>query len=119
MGQVIPTVSERDVERIAVRDFGRARLAEVLDVLHEYGRREGTRGAGSPRVHLAILKIADGDFAALQKYTGIAISDFRDVVGAAEYPFPHLWVRNPDDPDREDTDDQANWKQYQAWLERK
>lgn len=91
MGQRIPKVTEEDVERIIVREFGRERLQQVLDILHEYGRREGTR-PGSPRVHLAILKIANGNLKMLKIQTENAIIDFRDVVSAAEYPYPHLRV---------------------------
>ncbi len=82
----IPTLTEQDVKRIAIRDFGEARLAEVLSILREYGEREGTRPP-SPRVHLAILKFAEGDLTRLKKFTEIACIDFRDVVGPAETPY--------------------------------
>ena len=118
MGQRIPKVTEEDVERIIVREFGRERLQQVLDILHEYGRREGTR-PGSPRVHLAILKIANGNLKMLKIQTENAIIDFRDVVSAAEYPYPHLRVLPLSKKNSPDAEDRANSQQYKEGLLRK
>lgn len=109
----IPELTEQDVERIAIRDFGRDRLAEVLAVISEYGKREGTR-PGSPRVHLAILKFAQGDFERLKKFTEIACIDFRDVVGPAESPFPHFLSRPEGMTPEQEA--KANREQYMEWL---
>ena len=72
---------------------------------------------GSPRVRLAILKLADGDFDQLSKYTELAIQDFRDVVSTAEYPrytseigfkkVSKKIVKTVIDDD---------WRQYSEWL---
>ncbi|MFO0960511.1 MAG: hypothetical protein U0800_24265 [Isosphaeraceae bacterium] len=114
-GPPLPRPTQQDVERIVLRDFGRERLAEVLDVLNEYGRREGTRPP-SPRVHLAILRFAEGDLARLREFTEIACGDFRDVVGPAEAPYPHF-LRRPEGmtPGEEA---RANREQYLEWLAR-
>ena len=42
--------------------------------------------AGRERVWLAIIKLAEGDLAALRKMTDAALTDFRDVLAWAEYP---------------------------------
>jgi hypothetical protein len=85
MDQPVPQVTDKDVERIVIRDFGTARLSKVMDILQEYGKQGWSRPA-SPRVRLAILKLANGDFDQLSVHTENAIQDFRDVVSIAEYP---------------------------------
>jgi hypothetical protein len=60
MEQPVPKVTEEDVHRIAVRDFGEASLPEVLSALDEFGKQEWNE-PDNPRVRLAILKLAQGD----------------------------------------------------------
>lgn len=114
--QTIREVTEMDVERVVIRDFGKERSAEALTILSEYGKREGTR-PGSPRVHLAILKFATGDFDRLKKFTEIACIDFRDVVGPAETPYPHFHLRPEGMPP--ELEAKANREQYLEWLNKK
>jgi hypothetical protein len=118
MEQPIPKVTDEDVKRIASRDFGQKHLSQVLDILQEYGKQVWNR-PGSPRVRLAILKLANGDVEQLEKYTKTAIDDFRDVVSQAEYPrytaeigFDRVAAKIK----RAVIDD--DWKQYCEWLER-
>src|SRR6185295_13742917 len=82
--QPIPDVSDEDVKRIAVREFGDAQVALVLSILEEFGKQAWNRP--DPRVKLAILKLAQGDLDRLLDETQTAIQDYRDVLSKAEYP---------------------------------
>lgn len=118
MEQPIPKVTDKDVERIAVRDFGNDHLLQVLEILQEYGKQEWNR-PGSPRVRLAILKLANGNLEQLRKCTKTAIEDFRDVISLAEYPLYSAEIgfnRVAAEVKRAVIDD--DWKQYCEWLER-
>ncbi len=118
MKQPIPKVTDKDVERIALRDFGKENLSQVLDILQEYGKQDWNR-PGSPRVRLAILKLANGDLEELSKQTETAIQDFRDVLSLAEYPRYMAEIgfdRVPSKNERAAIDD--DWKQYCEWLVR-
>jgi hypothetical protein len=118
MGQPIPKVSDKDVERIAIRDFGKDKLSEVMSILKEYGEQDWNR-PGSPRVRLAILKLADGDWDQLSRQVKIAIQDYRDVLTMAEYP---RWTKEigfekaNKKIEHEIIDD--DWRQYTQWLEK-
>ncbi|MBK6748564.1 MAG: hypothetical protein KA956_09785 [Pyrinomonadaceae bacterium] len=112
MEQPVPKVSEADVERIVDRDFGKDKAAEVLSSLRGFDT--------GPRVRLAILKVANGDLERLQEAGKVAIQDYRDILSEAEYP------RYMDEIGFEDTSEtlrqaviQADWLQYQEWLQRK
>ena len=118
MNQPIPKVTDADVERIAVRDFGNAQLSQVMEILQEYGKQEWNR-PGGPRVRLAILKLANGDLEQLSMHTKIAIQDGRDVLSLAEYP---RWTAEVgfDEVSRkvERAVIDEDWKQYREWLEK-
>jgi hypothetical protein len=119
MNQPVPEVTEKDVERIAIRDFGKERLALVMEILQEYGKQEWN-SPGSPRVRLAILKLADGDLEKLKVHTKIAIQDFRDVLAMAEYPrFMTEIGFNEVDKKVENEVINDDWKQYREWFEKK
>jgi hypothetical protein len=117
MDQPTPKVTEKDVERIVLRDFGAERLRQVLDIVHTYGKQEWNK-PGSPRVWLAILKLADGNLDRLTQYTEIAIKDFRDVVSMAEYPEYFKIGFDKVHRKAEKAAIEADWKQYQEWLEK-
>jgi hypothetical protein len=38
--QPIPQVTDKDVKRIALLDFGEAQLSQVLSILDEFGKQE-------------------------------------------------------------------------------
>jgi hypothetical protein len=118
MKQPVPQVTEEDVRRIAVRDFGEPSLGRVLSALDEPGRQEWN-GLDSPRVRLAILKLAGGDPQALARHTRTAIGDFRDVLAWAEYP---RWSEEIGleevSHSREQQAIEADWQQYCQWLGR-
>jgi hypothetical protein len=52
-GQPIPNVTYEDVKRIALPDFGEARLPLAMAILEEFGKQEWN--SPNARVRLAIL----------------------------------------------------------------
>jgi hypothetical protein len=56
----------------------------ILDILNAYGTAEMERGR--TRVHLAILKLSDGQKERLPELVAMAKRDYRDVIAYAEYP---------------------------------
>jgi hypothetical protein len=116
--QPVPNVTEEDVKRIALRDFGDAQVGLALSILDEFGKQEWNRP--DPRVRLAILKLANGDLDRLLDATQLAIQDYRDVISAAEYPRYCREIgfdKVPESVKRSVIDD--DWRQYCEWLERK
>jgi hypothetical protein len=103
--------------RVIRRDFPQLPEADVLAVLDCYGTSDWQRERD--RVQLAVLKLANGDFDALRQHTDVACSDYRDVLGAAEYPAysRHGW-RTPFERGERAKTFEADWNQYQAWLQR-
>ena len=109
--QPVPDVTEEDVTRVVIRDFGESHIATITSILAEYG--------SSPRVRLAILKLSNGDIGQLKEATKTAIEDYRDVLAAAEYPryFSEVGFDNiPESKEQAIVDD--DWNQYRDWLER-
>lgn len=118
MAQPVPKVTHKDVERIAVRDFGRERLSQVMGILREFNE-EGGDSAGNSRVRLAILKLADGAIDLLSEYTKMALVDYRDVLAMAEYPGyagEIAFGKASKEAVREVIDE--DWRQYREWFER-
>lgn len=79
-----PKPTQEDVEKIVLRDFAPNKFATVMNTLSSYGSKDWHTEV--PRVRLAILKLANGDWLKVQFYVDIAMRDFRDVLGEAEYP---------------------------------
>ena len=119
MDQHIPTVDRADVERIVARDFPFDLRPQVLQALSAYGSEPYP---GKPhRVHLDILKLADGDLARVVQETEKACGDYRDTIFAAEYPNcrPYRLKMFNDDmmpPDECQRIIDADKEQYEAWL---
>lgn len=116
MPQRVPSVSRADVERVVRRDFPSGRWATVFGTLDGY-----VSGSGSPhRVQLAALKLSSGDLDSLREWIEQANLDPRDVLVAAEYPSAFSrWqaIALLSDDEREGVYD-ADWRQYQRWLQR-
>jgi len=113
MGQQVPRVSKADVERIVHRDFPAERFDEIMamfDVL--YAGRE------PDRVCLAVLKLADGDMVELKRQINVGRSDWRDVLGPAEYPKGIKRVRDTLSAEEKQKITDQDWQQYQHWLTR-
>lgn len=115
--QPAPKVSRSDVLRVVRRDFRGVPETEVVAVLDRYGTSDWQRERN--RVQLAVLKLANGDLEALRQHTDIACSDYRDVLAAAEYPAysQHSWS-TPLAPGERAKTFEADWNQYQTWLQR-
>jgi hypothetical protein len=114
-----PTVTRADVERIVRREFSPDRELEILAMLSEYGTEEWH---GEPdRVHLAILKLSGGDLERLRMQVETAKSDYRDVLGPAEYPgyTKHMFRIDRLSADEQQKIIDADWKQYQDWFSKR
>ena len=119
MTQPHPTVTAADVERVVRRDCPADRVDEVLTILSEYGAEDWHPEVD--RVRMAILKLAAGNFEELRMHLEIAKRDFRDVLSEAEYPlYTKKWFHIDTLPaDEQQRIIDADWKQYQDWLQRK
>ena len=113
--QPVPEVTRADVERVLRRDFPEDSFAAALSLLDEY---HAGSGPPSARVQLAVLKLAEGDLAALKRFIEDAKADHRDVIGWAEYPEYRRRVSGLDQSSEADQIIETDWKQYQAWLAR-
>jgi hypothetical protein len=113
--QPVPSVNDDDVRRIALRDFGKERLSDVLSLLGEFGKQPWN--TPSARVSLAILKLANGDIDRLREALDIAMRDYRDVLAAAEYPTYHREIGFDDvDEDKRRNVIDADWAEYREWF---
>lgn len=116
MNQPTPKVGRSDVERAVRRDFPKEEVADVLKALAEYGTEEYHRE--KERVQLAVLKLAGGSRTKLRHELEGAKCDYRDALGAAEYPrYTKKAFRAEKMPEEERLMD-ADWKQYTDWLTR-
>ena len=118
MSQHIPNVSRADVERVAARDFPANQVSEVLKALSAYGAESYHRE--TDRVHLDILKLADGDLDQIDRETENACCDYRDKMLAAEYP---NYGKKMFRIDKLSADERkrimdADRDQYEEWLNR-
>ncbi len=83
MSAFIPKVSEFDVTRVINRDFRGADREVAQKTLVSV---EGRQWHSKPRIHLAILKLSNGNVDELDRQLHIAASDFREVLFPAECP---------------------------------
>lgn len=120
MTQPIPTVTRSDVVRVVQREFSPEVVDRAMLLLDTYGTETWHRERD--RVHLACLKLADGDLRALQQQISVARMDYRDVIGPAEYPevlklgFVGMKEFNETNPTALHEKQQHDWEQYQSWL---
>jgi hypothetical protein len=113
--QPVPKVSQADIDRVVRRDFAADDRAAALAALEAYGMDADEREV--VRVRLAALKLAKGSLAELRRQVTWAKSDFRDVIGPAEYPkaMKVLSLLELDEAERQQIYE-ADWKQYGEWL---
>src|SRR5262245_39185797 len=113
MRQRTPSATDADVERIVRRDFAEEHAPHVLAVLGEYGGEWWHREPA--RVRLAVLKLAARDLDKVRYWIAQAKSDYRDVLGPAEYPlYSKKWFRIDKMPDEEHNRIvQSDWEQYE------
>jgi hypothetical protein len=69
-----------------VRQVRKRYGAQADAVMRELDRYVGSAAATRDRVHRAILTLADDSFENLKRWVQVAVSDYRDVLGPAEYP---------------------------------
>jgi len=107
--------TDADVERVARRDFPEEH-ASVLAILAEYGGQDWHRE--QTRVRLAVLKLADRSLEKLRYWIEQAKSDYRDVLGPAEYPtYGKKWFRIARMADEDHNQIvESDWAQYEKWL---
>jgi hypothetical protein len=115
LSQPIPRVTRSDVERVAQRDFGETGSADAMRALAAYGAQDWHQDP--VRVHLAVLKLANGDMKSLLHYVSAACSDSRDVIAHAEYP--RYFKATP--PKSESWFHRMrmfgkDWAEYESWL---
>lgn len=119
--QPTPKVSKADVERVAARDFPKAPIAEILAILNEYDPKDWHNERD--RVHLAALKLSGGDIAELRMWVAracckdsTAYYDYRDLLMNAEYPEDAKSNDAKYGKGERARVYEADWKQYQDWL---
>ena len=116
MDQPVPRVIAADVARVVERDFREADRAGVRAALAKYTESDGS--APLARVHLAILKLSEGNPEKVAEHVQNALIDYRDVLAWAEYP--RYSARGGFDSDAEEERTIAeDWAEYKEWLERK
>ena len=93
---------------------------EILDILNAYGTRE--MESGRTRVHLAILKLSEGNLSKLPELVAMAKRDYRDVIAYAEYPeqmkLGFVKMRELS-PEQRKALKKRDAKQYTQWLNRR
>jgi hypothetical protein len=91
-------------------DFTRHRVRKILQ---GYGNE--THEREPDRVRLAILKLAGTELRSVEKYTGYAREDYRDVLAWAEYPRQaRHWVKPGADEKQKMI--AADLAEYEEWL---
>ena len=113
MEQRVPDVSEADVERVVRRDFPSSEAETVEELLRQ------ADPAISPRVALAVLKLANGSLEAFHLHLRAASKDWRDVIASAEYPTYVSKVPGAGSLSESHRNQilEADWEQYTRWLE--
>lgn len=85
----------------------------VHRILQNYGNQRHEREPD--RVRLAILKLAGADLQSVEKYTGYACADYRDVIAWAEYPRQaRQWEMPAGDAKQKMIE--ADLAEYEDWL---
>jgi hypothetical protein len=86
---------------------------ELREALLKYTDKE------SPRVHLAILKLSEGDTDKLKSYIKAAKADYRDVLAWAEYPEQMRSGKTRFNTPLEEYEAivRVDRTQYEAWLD--
>jgi hypothetical protein len=89
----------------------------ILAILNQYGTEEMERGR--TRVHLAILKLSEGELSKLPNLVVMAKRDYRDVIAYAEYPeqmrLGFVKMRELS-PEQRKALKKRDTKQYAEWL---
>lgn len=111
MDQPVPRVESDDVLRVLWREFGAA-WPGAEQILAGYAGEE------QDRVRMAVLRLAGGDLAELERMTLAARGDRRDVIACAESPGAMRatsWPRLPES-ERERIA-REDWDGYRRWVQ--
>lgn len=112
--QYIPQVSREDVDRILARDYPAGRHAAIRQMI------ERSDQGRDPRILLACLKNAGGDFERLRKQLLDDSLDWRDIISQAEYPgyIRHLLTIDQLTEEQQRQIVEGDKAQYLEWLNR-
>lgn len=117
MQDFVPTIDDETLERLVNRDFTSDTAGRVRALLESYGAKP--HHIERNRVRAAILKLANGELRAIQQQVSVAVTDFRDVIGAAEYPrqmeIGFVGMGSASAEQLQDLKKQ-DWKDYCDWL---
>lgn len=91
-------------------DFTRRRVRRILQ---DYGN--GVHEHEPDRVRLAILKLAGAELQSVEKYTGYAREDYRDILAWAEYPRQSRQWAMPESEEKRKMLE-ADRAEYEEWL---
>jgi hypothetical protein len=83
-------ISESDIDTVVRRDFAGADVAAVSALLSTYGVEPHERDRRT--IRLALLRLVNGDRAALARWVAWAKADWRDVLFAVHTTYGHAWV---------------------------
>ena len=101
---------ERKLESMFSDEFTRRRVQAVLQ---DYG--SGKHAHEPERVRLAILKLAGAELRSVEKYTGYAREDYRDILAWAEYPRQSRQRLMPQGKEKQQMIE-ADLAEYEEWL---
>jgi hypothetical protein len=115
VSQYIPSVSESDIERILQRDYP----SDLQVIIYEMIR--GIEVREKPRVIMACLKNANGNFEHLKGELTNASGWWREIISEAEYPNYTKKMFRIDrlSADEEERIIEKDKTQYLAWLHRR
>ncbi len=119
MSDFVPAVDDGTIQRLIDRDYVDGVSGRVRTLLESYGGKP--HHVERDRVRAAVLRLANGDLAEVQRQIAVANVDFRDVIGAAEFPSQmKLGFAGMARIEAERLQElrEQDWKDYCAWLDR-
>lgn len=120
MPDFVPQIDEDTVKQLVIRDYPAEVTDRVFSMLAEYGTKP--HHVERTRVRAAALRLANGDLLELHRQLAVANSDFRDIIGAAEYPSQmKLGFGGMERLAAEELHElrEIDWRDYSEWLERR
>lgn len=115
MSQYLPDIQETDVDRVVQRDYPVELQPVIRDLIKNVEVIE------KPRVIMACLKIANGNFERLKGELANASGWWREIIGEAEYPNYTKKMFRIDrlSPEEKQRIIEKDRRQYLAWLEKR
>ncbi len=78
--QLVPKVTEEDIRRLLLREFGEADYKEALSIISKKSHREGNR------LKAACIKLANKKIDSLEHQASESAGYYREMISEAEYP---------------------------------